>query len=248
VGVYIENPNFFGIFEEHVLELKSMIKDVPLVVGINPISLGIIKPPGDYGADIVIGEGQPLGNPMNFGGPLLGIFACTKQHVRKMPGRIVGLTKDTKGRRAFCLTLQTREQHIRRKRATSNICTNEALCAIAAATYIALIGKRGLQKLAALNLRNAHYLAAQINKSDNFRLAFKGKFFNEFVIVGSNNVSDFTDLHEYLLGNNIHGGLLLKPHFPELGDTMLITVTEVHDDEILDKFVELLNAWSSKRA
>ena len=131
-GVYVENPNFFGRLEEQLAEIRAAT-DVPLVVGINPIAQSILRKPADFGADIVIGEGQALGNAVNFGGPLLGIFATRQEHLRKMPGRVIGLTKDAEGRRAFCMTLQTREQHIRRAKAMSNICTHESPLAVAAA-------------------------------------------------------------------------------------------------------------------
>src|SRR2546428_2824086 len=144
-AVYVENPNFFGRFEEDLEEIRSIAPSL-LIVGANPLSLAVIKAPGDLGADIVIGEGQPLGNAVNFGGPLIGVFACKEEHVRKMPGRIIGLTKDAEGERAFCMTLQTREQHIRRERAMSNICTNETLMAVTSAAYIAVLGPSGLRR------------------------------------------------------------------------------------------------------
>src|SRR3990170_2632771 len=141
-AVYVENPNFFGRFEEELEEIRSIAPSL-LIVGANPIALAVTKAPGDLGADIVIGEGQALGNAMNFGGPLVGIFACRQEHLRKMPGRVIGITKDANGDRAFCMTLQTREQHIRRERAMSNICTNEALMSVAAAVHIAVLGASG---------------------------------------------------------------------------------------------------------
>jgi len=139
-GVYVEMPGFFGLYEEEILDLKESLGNIPLVVGVNPSSLATTVPPGDYGADIVVGDGQSLGLGLNFGGPLLGILGCRKEYVRKMPGRLVGLTTDSEGRRAFCLTLQAREQHIRRAKANSNICTNQTLLAIAAMVYIAAMG------------------------------------------------------------------------------------------------------------
>src|SRR5256884_3147349 len=157
-GVYVENPNFFGRFEEQLEEIRAVTKGV-LVVGVNPIAQAVVRPPGDFEADIVVGEGQPLGTQMNFGGPLLGVFACRQQHIRKMPGRGIGLTRDAKGHRAVCMTLQTREQHIRREKAMSNICTNESLLPVAAAAYMAVLGSNGPRPDAAENIRRAKELA-----------------------------------------------------------------------------------------
>ncbi|MCE5297239.1 MAG: aminomethyl-transferring glycine dehydrogenase subunit GcvPA, partial [Euryarchaeota archaeon] len=147
-GVYAEVPNIFGVIDPNAMKLRSELKEAVIVIGVDPISLGVLTPPGQYGADIVIGEGQGLGSPMNFGGPLLGIFACKMEHVRKMPGRLIGMTKDHDGQRAYCMTLQTREQHIRRSKATSNICTNESLMALAAAVYLSIVGPEGLRSIA----------------------------------------------------------------------------------------------------
>src|SRR3989449_6663219 len=144
-GVYVENPNFFGRFEEQLGDIRAMT-DAMFVVGVNPIAQAVVRPPGDFGADIVIGEGQPLGTQMNFGGPLLGIFACRQEHIRKMPGRVIGLTRDAKGHRAFCMTLQTRGKHIPREKAMSNICTNASLLAVPAAPYMAVPGSNGLPR------------------------------------------------------------------------------------------------------
>jgi len=169
-GVYIENPNYFGIFEEIATELEPVVtaKKAMLIVGVNPVSLGLVKPPGDYGANIVIGDAQGFGNPMNYGGPSVGFFTCKKEYIRRMPGRIIGLTRDAEGRRAYCMTLQTREQHIRREKATSNICTNHALCAVAAAVHIAALGKCGIADLARTNLQRGKYLATELDKLDGF--------------------------------------------------------------------------------
>src|SRR2546426_123028 len=178
-AVYVENPNFFGRFEEDLEEIRSIAPSL-LIVGANPLSLAVIKAPGDLGADIVIGEGQPLGNAVNFGGPLIGVFACKEEHVRKMPGRIIGLTKDAEGERAFCMTLQTREQHIRRERAMSNICTNETLMAVTSAAYIAVLGPSGLRRVALENVRRAKRLAERIDPLESFEApAVPGAHFNE---------------------------------------------------------------------
>lgn len=238
-GVYIENPNYFGIFEDEINKVKETIGKSLLVVGVNPISLGIVSPPSEYNADIVIGEGQCFGNPMNFGGPLLGIFSCKKEFLRQLPGRIVGLTKDAKGKRAFCLTLQTREQHIRRSKATSNICTNNALNSLIATIYLSLLGKNGFKKLAELNLKKANYLAGKICKINGFKKVFNSLHFNEFVIQSEKSAEE---INKKLLQKGIQGGLLLEKQFPELKNSMLIATTEMHGKDDLDKFVRNLNS------
>jgi glycine dehydrogenase subunit 1 len=237
-GIYLENPNIFGIFESKITELKNIIKDKLLVVCVNPISLGLVKRPGDYGADIVIAEGQVLGNNTYYGGRLLGIFGCRKEYLRQLPGRIVGLTQDSKAQRAFCITLQTREQHIRREKATSNICTNETLCALRAVVYLVLLGSRGLRELAIRNFRNARELVKKLADLQSFEVPyFSGSYFNEFVIKYKNIVK----LRNLLLGNNIDFGILLEPFFPELKDTLLCTVTEVHTKEDLEQLVNIIS-------
>ncbi len=237
-GVYVENPNFFGVFETAITEIKDQIGSAMLIAGINPISLGIVKPPGEYGADIVIGEIQPFGNQLNFGGPTAGLFACKKEYIRKMPGRIIGLTQDADGNRAFCMTLQTREQHIRRDKATSNICTNEALCAVGSAIHLAAVGKNGLVELSMQNLLRGQHLATKMNQLTKVSSPlFKSQHFNEFVIqleVDSENVL------AQLLEQNIMGGVPLKRYFPELGESLLVATTEVHTEEDYSRFINTL--------
>jgi len=240
-AVYFENPNFFGILDERVDELREIVGKAMLIVGVNPISLGIIRPPGDYGADIVIGEAQGMGMAPNFGGPLLGIFTTRKKFLRQMPGRIIGMTADAEGRRAFTMTMQTREQHIRRARATSNICSNEALCALASAMYLSMLGREGLKKLAKLNMHRAKDLAERISSIDGFELPFKSPFFNEFVV---RYPTAFEDVREVLLNNGIHGGLSLKGHFPELGESALYCITEMMPETGVKKLVEVLRGFS----
>jgi glycine dehydrogenase subunit 1 len=240
-GVYIQNPNFFGIFEKTVTELKELIGKAMLVVGVNPVSLGVIKPPGEYGADIVIGEVQEFGNPMNFGGPLNVLFACKKEYIRKMPGRIIGLTQDTEGRQAFCMTLQTREQYIRRDKATSNICTNEALCALASGIHLAALGKNGILELGKQNLVRGQYLAERLNNiSGIISPIFQNQHFNEFVIKFDGSVEADEVLHN-LVKHQILGGVPLKSHFPELGETLLIATTEVHTEEDYNHYLNALD-------
>lgn len=239
-AVYLENPNFFGVFEDQAEQIKKIARNSVLVAGVNPLSLALAKAPGDYGADIVIGEGQIFGNAMNFGGPLLGIFACREEHIRKMPGRIVGLTKDVNNRRSFCLTLQSREQHIRKEKATSNICTNESLCAVASAVYMSVLGGNGIRKLAEENILKARDLMSLINQIEGFEApVFEGAHFNEFVVRSKR---DYNEVHSFLLKQGIHGGLTLKSHFPELGNTALFATTEVHTKEDFSSLVKALEA------
>jgi len=238
-GVYIENPNFFGVFEDDAEKISKTVKDAGalFVVGIDPISLGIIKSPGEYGADIVIGEGRALGNPMDYGGSSLGIFACKKEYVRQMPGRIIGLTTDNKGKQAFCMALQTREQHIRRGKATSNICTNEGFNALTACVYLSWLGGNGLQELSKQNFENGQKLASEITKIKGFEKNFSGVHFNELVI----KCPDGPDIiNKELLQKGIHGGLSLKDQYPELKDCMLIGITEIHTDEDIKQLVSCL--------
>ena len=238
-GIYIENPNFFGVFEDDVDKISKIVKDSRslFVVGIDPISLGVIRSPRDYGADIVIGEGRALGNPMVFGGSSLGVFACKKEFLRQMPGRIIGMTKDKNGDRAFCMALQTREQHIRRGRATSNICTNEGLCALAATCYLSWLGGNGLGDLSNVNFEKGQKLAEGIESVDGFKRMFNGVHFNEFVIKCS---EDINVISKKLLKKNIQGGLILDQWYPELKNCMLFGVSEVYSDDDIERFVSVL--------
>ncbi|TLZ85468.1 MAG: aminomethyl-transferring glycine dehydrogenase subunit GcvPA [Methanobacteriota archaeon] len=239
-GVYVENPNFFGRFEEQLEEIRAMTNGV-LVVGVNPIAQAVVRPPGDFGADIVVGEGQPLGTQMNFGGPLLGIFACRQAHIRKMPGRVIGLTRDAKGHRAFCMTLQTREQHIRREKAMSNICTNESLLAVAAAAYMAVLGSNGIRRVAAENIRRARELAKAIDAIDGFEAPlFHGAHFNEFVV---RRKKGYAGVHRALLEKGIHGGLPLTRQLPELSDSALFATTGRHTPEAVQRLIAALEGF-----
>ncbi len=239
-GVYVENPNFFGRFEEQLPEIRKAIGPTVLVVGVNPLAQSIVRPPGEIGADIVIGEGQILGNGVNFGGPLLGVFAVRQEHVRKMPGRVIGLTKDAKGHRAFCMTLQTREQHIRREKAMSNICTNESLLAIASAAYMAILGSKGLRTVAAQCMRSARDLATRIAGLDGYTAPiFRGPHFNEFTVRYR---GVYEKVHRTLLQRGLHGGVRLNRQLSELRDAALFAVTERHTRAELDRLVEALGA------
>ncbi len=179
----MQNPNFFGIIEP-TDDLAKIVKEsgALLIAVTNPIALAYLKTPGEFGADVCVGEGQPLGNSLNFGGPYFGFFATRKEYVRQLPGRLTAMTKDKNGKRGFCLTLQTREQHIRRDKATSNICTNEALCALAGTIYMAALGKEGLKEVARLCFNKAHYLKEQLCTIPGVKLAHDRPFFMEFVL------------------------------------------------------------------
>ena len=238
-GVYIENPNFFGVFEDNVNKISNIAKENGslFVVGVDPISLGVIKKPGDYNADIVIGEGRALGNPVDYGGSSLGLFSCKQEFLRQMPGRVIGMTNDNNGKRAFCMALQTREQHIRRGRATSNICTNEGLCALASACYLSWYGSQGFEKLSKINFENGQKLSKELNLIKGFKRKFESIHFNEFVIQTS---TDVRELNKKLLKNNIQGGLILDKHYPDLKNCMLFGITELHCEEDIKKISSVL--------
>lgn len=239
-GVYIENPSFLGCIDTQAAETAEMAhsKGALFVVAVDPTTLGVLKPPGDYGADMVIGEGQPLGNPMNYGGPLLGIFACNDERLlRHMPGRIIGLTTTKeRGRRSFCMALQTREQHIRRERATSNICTNEALCAVSAAVYLSLLGPEGLRRLGEKILSRSHYAAEKLTRIEGVRApANKSPYFKEFTVNIDGTGKVIRALEEDQLKKGIQIGLPIAEYYPELGQSAVFSVTERHTREDIDK-------------
>ncbi len=237
-AVYVENPNFFGVIDENALRVKEVIGDRVFIVGVNPISLGILKPPGEYGADIVVGEGQILGNPISFGGPLLGIFSTKMKYVRKMPGRLIGMTRDRNGRRAFTMTLQTREQHIRRGKATSNICSNEALCALLSTLYLAYLGSNGLRALARKNMDNARRLMDKLKSAGFSAPHFNSLHFNEFLLDLPDNPHR---INEKLLERGVHGGYPINEGcFRGIGNAMLLATTEMHTEKDMDKLVYAL--------
>jgi Glycine cleavage system protein P (pyridoxal-binding), N-terminal domain len=235
-AVVVQSPNFFGIIEQ-VKEMAELAhkNNSLLIVSADPISLAILKSPGELNADIAVGEGQPLGNMMNFGGPYLGFMAASKGLMRKMPGRIVGETTDTEGKRAFVLTLQTREQHIRREKATSNICSNQALNALAATVYMTVLGKQGLKEVAELCVQKAHYLNEQLIKSGKFKPVFSAPFFKEFAVEST---CPPEDLNDRLLADKIIGGYLMKQNYPELEKGWLLAVTEKRTRQEIDRFAE----------
>ncbi len=239
--VYLENPNYFGCLEETLTDIRDDLGKALLVVGANPVSLGVLSPPGDFGADIVVGDGQPLGNPLNYGGPTLGFFAATKQVARQMPGRIIGLTRDAQGNRAFSMALQTREQHIRRSKATSNICTNENLNALAFAIHLATIGSGGLVRMAQASSNRAHSLARAIDSLDGFRAPmFESSFFNEFTVGSDHEVGELTAA---MMMEDIFLGVPLAADFPELGQAFLMATTERITEADIDDVVVALKAF-----
>ncbi len=236
--VYVQYPDFLG----RVQDFKAFAEQVHalgaiLAVSVNPLALGLIKPPSEFDADIVTGEGQPLGIPLSYGGPYLGIFTTKNEFIRKLSGRLVGETVDNEGKRGYVLTLTAREQHIRRARATSNICTNQGIIALTSAVYMSLLGKQGLKQVAKLNFDKAHYAADQISKLEGFEVVDLGSFFNEFVVRTPIPVND---LNLLLLDYDILGGYDLSTDYPELKNHMLLAVTEMNTKDDIDYLVETL--------
>lgn len=237
-GVIFQTPNFFGNVEdlEGVSE-KIHANGSLMILTANPLSLGLFKSPGEWGADIAAGEGQPLGLSMSFGGPYLGYFVTTQALMRRIPGRLAGLTLDADGKRAFCLTLQAREQHIRRERAGSNICSNQALCALAACAYMTLLGKKGIRELSEINWDRANYLRSQISNLKNFEVDPTVTCFNEFRVKSK---KSFEKVEEKMTAQGIFPGVALASFYPELKDQFLVCATETKSKEDLDRFVEAL--------
>ena len=240
--IAVQYPNFFGQIDElSALAEAARSNGALLVVVANPMALSILKSPGELGADIVVGEGQPMGVPLGFGGPYLGYFAIRQKHVRKIAGRIIGETQDADGRRAFVMTLRPREQDIKRERATSNICTNQGLMALSASIYMALMGKNGLRRVGELNYHKAHYAAQGINRLDGFSVDMSKPFFNEFVVACPRPVAE---VNESLLKQGMIGGYDLGQHYFHLQDHMLICVTEINAKDEIDRLVEVLGGLS----
>ena len=237
-AVILQQPNFFGVLED-----PQPISDLAhragalLIACVDPISLGLLAAPGDYGADLAVGDGQPLGLPLSFGGPYLGFIACKEPLLRRMPGRLVGATVDGEGRRGYVLTLQAREQHIRREHATSNITTNHALMALAATVYLAHMGGAGLKQLAELSAQRAHYLAGQLVERKGYRLAFEGPFLWEFVLRTPHPAEQ---AQSFMLERGVLGGLPLGRFVPELSDALLVSVTELNHPRAIERYLEVL--------
>lgn len=235
----IQSPNFFGTVEDlqKIAELVHAHDALFIVATGDPVSLGLLNSPGACGADIAISEGQSFGNFLNFGGPYLGLFASKKEYIRQMPGRLVGETLDSDGKRGYILTMNTREQHIRREKATSNICTNQSLCALAAAIHLSLLGPQGLKKLAEMNLSKAEYLKKKLLEISGLRLLFESPTFNEFSLQIPKSAHEILD---QLKTKKIFGGIALEDYYPELKNTLLICATEMNKKEDMDRFVDEL--------
>lgn len=244
-AVLIQNPNFFGYIEdlEEIGKIAHKKDSLLVVCVVEPTSLGILKSPGDYNADIVVGEGQSFGIGMNFGGPFLGFLATKEKYTRQLPGRLVGKTKDANGNEGFVLTLQAREQHIRREKASSNICTSQALCAIAAAVFLSAFGKNGFRKLAELNLQKAHYAYDKICELG-LKPRFRSIFYNEFVI----EFEDIKGVNESLLNNGIFGGIDVGEYYDTMKNCMLFCVTELHSREDIAKLLSVLKEVGQNRS
>jgi glycine dehydrogenase subunit 1 len=232
-AVIVQSPNFFGIIEdiEAIEKIAHSQKKTLLITSVDPISLAILKSPGSLGADIVVGEGQSLGIPLAFGGPYLGFMATKKAHMRKLPGRIVGETVDVDGNRAFVLTLQAREQHIRREKATSNICSNQGLNTLAATVYLVTLGKEGLREVALQATQKAHYAFNEITKSGKYKPLFNKPFFKEFAVTSS---IEAEKINQKLLEEKILGGYSLEKDYPQYKNGILYAVTEKRTKEEID--------------
>ena len=241
-AVLVQYPNFFGGLEDLAsIEAAAHGQKAMFVVSANPLALGVLKPPGAYGADIVVGDAQPFGIPMAFGGPHCGYFAVRKELMRQIPGRIVGQTQDDQGRRGFVLTLQAREQHIRREKATSNICSNQALNALAAAVAMTALGKKGVQEMARLNIQKTQYAKRRIQELAGCSVVGEAAVFNEFVVKVPGTVAG---VNRALLADDIIGGLDLGRFYPELAGHMLLAVTEMRTKEEIDRLADRLEGMS----
>jgi glycine dehydrogenase subunit 1 len=236
--VIVQYPDFFGrIYDYRALAQAAHEAGALFAVSANPLALGLLTPPGDFGADIVTGEGQPLGIPLSYGGPYLGLFATRKEYVRKMAGRLVGESIDNRGQRSYVLTLTAREQHIRREKATSNICTNQGLMALASTIYLSLLGKHGLRQVSELCYHKAHYAAQEITALPGYMVWSDAPFFHEFVVRCPKPVAE---INEFLLENGILGGYDLSQDYPQLENSMLLAVTEMNSKDDIDLLVSAL--------
>lgn len=235
--VLVQHPNFFGNLES-VEAFADIIhsQGAQFIVSVDPISLGLLKRPGDYGADVVVAEGQCLGNPLYYGGPYLGIMACRESMLRRLPGRLVGETVDRCGNRCWVLTMQTREQHIRRDKATSNICTNQGLFALRATIYLSLLGPQGLKEVASLCLQKSHYAADRLTQTGRLASAFEQPFFKEFVVRVPNGRTE--TLLQELQDAGIQGGIALGKWYPQFSDCLLVSVTEKRSRSEIDHYAQ----------
>ncbi len=239
-AVCIQSPNFFGIVE-NLSQLESQVHQAgALLIGCfsEAVSLGMLKSMGDQGADIVVGEGQSFGNSLNLGGPYIGLFATREKFVRQMPGRLVSETIDSEGNRGYVLALATREQHIRREKATSNICTNQGLCALTTAVYLSLMGPKGLARLARQNYDSSHYLQRSLSALPGVELKFASPFFNEFVLQFEMPVKDILFK---LKEKNIFGGVMIEQDFPQLKNCLLVCATEMNSKKQMDHYMQALS-------
>ncbi|SFA84470.1 aminomethyl-transferring glycine dehydrogenase subunit GcvPA [Clostridium frigidicarnis] len=237
-GVIVQSPNFFGIIED-VTEVEQIVHSNKslLIMSVDPLSLGVLKSPGELGVDIVIGEGQGLGCNINFGGPGFGFLNTTKKLMRKMPGRIVGETDDGHGKRGFVLTLQAREQHIRREKATSNICSDQTLMSIGAAIYMATLGKNGVKEVSKQCIEKSHYAYNKLIESGKYKPVFNKPFFNEFVVKTDKCLCEINNI---LLQNNILGGYDLGKQYPQYENSIMLCVTEKRTKQEIDKLVKVM--------
>lgn len=238
-AVVCQSPNFFGVIEDlqKISELAHRSQALSIILVAEPVSLGILEAPGTLGADIVTGEGQSFGIPLSFGGPYVGFMACNKDFIRQFPGRIAGETKDLEGKRGYVLTLSTREQHIRRGRATSNICTNQAWCALRATIFLETLGKEGMRELATQNVQKANYAVERLTQVKGITQKFQGTSFNEFVLEFS---KPWNEVNKVLKKKKIIGGLGLEEFYPELKNCVLCCVTEMHKKEEIDRLADAL--------
>jgi len=244
-ALVVQNPNFFGVVDDYTRAAEmAHAAGALFIMVVNPLSLGLLKTPGEMGADICVGEGQPLGIPLQFGGPYLGFMATTRKYIRSLPGRLIGATVDARGERGFVMTLRAREQDIRRGRASSNICTNQALMALRATLYLALVGPQGLREVAELNLRRAHYLRTRLAELPGFSLPFARPTFNEFVVAGP---TDAETILQYLRQQGFLGGLALGPYYAGMEHCFLVCCTEQRTREEMDRYIETLHRWARQR-